>query len=68
MHTYMDCMLQLNPITSRISLLLHEFKAEPRASVNSKDILATSVVGFNWLLPQCFDLLCFLPKKLLECI
>ena len=44
---------------SRISLLLHESEAQPRMSVNNKD---TSVVGFNWFLPQCFDLSCFLSK------
>ena len=32
-------MLYLNPITSRISLLLQESEAELRTSVNNKDIL-----------------------------
>ena len=31
--------LWLNPTMSRIFLLLHEFKTEPRTRVNKKDIL-----------------------------
>ena len=31
------------------------FKVESRMSVNNKDILQVQV-GFNWLLPQSFDL------------
>ena len=32
-------MYYLNPTTSRLSLLLHEFEAKPRTSVNSNDNL-----------------------------
>ena len=39
----MSCSLEgkviVNPTTSRISLLLHKSEAEPRTSVNNKDIL-----------------------------
>ena len=48
---------------SRISLLLHEFEAELRASINNYNRRhPTSKVGFNWLISQCFDLSCFLSK------
>ena len=46
-------MYYLNPITSRLSLLLHESEAEPRTSVNNNDNLL--VVGFKWLLFHAFD-------------
>ena len=36
-------MYQLNPTTSRISLLLYESKEELRSSVNNKDILRVQV-------------------------
>ena len=32
-------MYYLNPATSRLSLLLHEFEAKPRTSVNNNDNL-----------------------------
>ena len=33
-------------------------------SVNNKDIrYPMSMVGFNWLLPQCFDLSSFILKQ-----
>ena len=34
-----------------ISLLLHEFEAKPRMSVNNKDIIRISL-GYNWLITQ----------------
>ena len=52
---------QLDPTASRISLLLHASEAELRMSVNNKGPM--SVVGFNWLLLQSFDLSCFYQKN-----
>ena len=38
MHGLMLCIHQLNPTTSRISLISHKAKAKPRLSINIKDI------------------------------
>ena len=43
--------LQLYPTVSMIPLLLHEFEAKPRMSVNNKDIIQMHL-EYNWLTTQ----------------